>query len=274
MSIVTIDESKCKRDGICVAECPLKILAMADKESVPAPVPGADALCIDCGHCVAVCPHGALSQRTMDTTACPPVNPDWQLGPEQAEHFLRSRRSIRVYKKKTVEKEMLTRLIKVASFAPSGHNRQSVHWQVVYDTAELKTLTGLVVDWMRYMVKEQPDFAASMHLDLVIGAWEADVDTVCRDAPHLILVHAEKADPTAQTACTIGLTYLELATQSFGLGACWAGFFNVAAMFWPPMQKALALPDGHGACGAMMVGYPKFKYHRLPLRNTPRITWR
>jgi hypothetical protein len=40
------------------------------------------------------------------------------------------------------------------------------------------------------------------------------------------------------------------------------------------MQKALALPEGHQSYGAMMVGYPKFNYHRLPSRKPPPITWR
>jgi nitroreductase len=36
-------------------------------------------------------------------------------------------------------------------------------------------------------------------------------------------------------ACAIALTYLELATYSLGLGACWAGYFSAAAAFYPPM---------------------------------------
>jgi len=41
MSLFIIDEKKCKRDGICVAECPLKIIAMRDANSTPAPTPDA-----------------------------------------------------------------------------------------------------------------------------------------------------------------------------------------------------------------------------------------
>lgn len=78
----------------------------------------------------------------------------------------------------------------------------------------------------------------------------------------------------APHACTIALTYLELAATSMGLGTCWAGYFNVAATSFPPMQEALALPPGHQAFGSMMVGCPKFSYHRLPLRNPPAISWR
>lgn len=68
-------------------------------------------------------------------------------------------------------------------------------------------------------------------------------------------------------ACTIALTYLELAVPSFGLGARWAGYFNAAANMWPPMQKLMGLPEGHVSFKAMMVDYPKYRYQRLPIRN-------
>lgn len=274
MSLFTVDQEKCKKDGICVDECPVKIIEIKEENQTPTLVSGAEDFCIRCGHCVAVCPHGALSHKDMKVEDCPPVNKDWLLGPDQAEHFLRNRRSIRTYKNKPVDRDTLSRLIKIASYAPSGHNFQPVKWHVIYDHDELNKLIGMVVDWMRYMEKEQPAMAKSMHFDLVIAAWEVGIDTVCRSAPHVIIAHGAKADPTAQTAATIAMTYLELAALPLGLGACWAGFLNIAAMFWPPMQKALALPEGHGAFGSMMVGYPKYKYHRLPLRNEPPITWK
>jgi hypothetical protein len=47
-----------------------------------------------------------------------------------------------------------------------------------------------------------------------------------------------------------------------------------AANFWPPMAEALELPEQHVSFGAMIVGYPKFKYQRLPLRKEPKISWR
>ena len=65
-----------------------------------------------------------------------------------------------------------------------------------------------------------------------------------------------------------------MAAPSFGLGTCWAGFFQFAATFWPPLKEALQLPEDHASFGAMMVGYPKYRYQRLPLRNDAQITWR
>jgi hypothetical protein len=40
------------------------------------------------------------------------------------------------------------------------------------------------------------------------------------------------------------------------------------------MMAALGLPEGQQSFGAMMVGYPQFRYHRLPTRKMPEITWR
>jgi len=274
MSLFTIDAKKCKRDGICAAECPVSIIMLKDKESVPAPVPGAEASCIHCGHCVAVCPHGALSHVSMTPEQCPPIRKEFQLSPEQAEHFLRARRSIRVYKDKVVPKEILAKLIDIARYAPSGHNSQSVQWIVVCDPAEVQKLTSHVADWMRFMIKEQPAFAKAFHMDRVVGAWDMGMDAIARKTPHLIVAHAAKEDRMAPVSCTIALTYLELSAPAFGLGGCWAGYFNTAAAFWQPLQKALGLPDNHSAFGTMMVGYPKYQYHRLPTRKEPQITWR
>ena len=274
MSLLSVDQEKCKRDGICSRVCPMGIIELETEEAFPTMVDGGNEFCITCGHCVAVCPHGAMTHEDMHSEQCPPVRNDWLLDPEQVEHFLRSRRSIRVYRKKPVDRETLTKLIDIARFAPSGHNRQPVNWRIIYSSEEVYRLAGLVIDWMRNMIKDESPLAAAMHMDRVVAVWETGVERICRGAPHVVVAHAPEDERTAQTASTIALTYVELAAPSFGLGACWAGYFNAGANFWPPMKEALSLPDGHVSFGAMMIGYPKFKYHRLPSRNAARISWR
>jgi nitroreductase/NAD-dependent dihydropyrimidine dehydrogenase PreA subunit len=274
MELLNVDLEKCKRDGICAAVCPASIIEFKTKEAFPAMIDGGDELCIRCGHCVAVCPHGAMSHANISTEECPPVRKELNLQPDQVEQFLRSRRSIRAYKEKQVDRDVLTKLIELASFAPSGHNTQPVNWRVIYDSDEVLRLAGIVADWMRSLIKEGSPLAASLHMDRVVAAWEAGKDRICRGAPHVIVAHAPADERTAPAACTIALTYLELATPSFGLGACWAGYFNAAANSWPPLAEALGLPEGHVSFGAMMVGHPKFKYQRLPLRNEPKVSWR
>jgi nitroreductase/NAD-dependent dihydropyrimidine dehydrogenase PreA subunit len=273
MTLLNVDSEKCDRDGICIDVCPARIIAFKTDDGFPEMIEGGDALCLRCGHCVAVCPHMAISHRYIPAEDCPPLRPGLLPTAEQAEHFLRSRRSIRVYKNKAVDRELLSRLIHVARFAPSGHNLQPVEWHVLYDSRHVHALAGLVIDWMRCLVKDRSPLAEMMHLDLVVRSWDEGTDRIFRGAPHLVIAHAHKENRAAQAACTIALTYLELMAPVVGLGACWSGYLFTASQQWPPILQALALPEEHQVFGAMMVGYSRYRYHRLPPRNKPRITW-
>lgn len=271
MSLFEVDRKKCAGDGICAAVCPIGIIEFKDK--TPKPVVDAEQRCISCGHCVAFCPTGALSHRTMRPEECRPLNRGLNVSREQAGQFLTSRRSIRVYETKEVERSTIEALIDIARYATTGVNSQPVKWMVI-SGAEVPRLSGLVIDWMRFVIEKQPEKAASMKLDRVVARWEEGKDFVCRDAPHVLVAHAPKEMISASTSCTLALAYLELTAMVFGLGACWAGYFHAAAAFWPPMQQALALPDAEQVFGAMMLGYPKYRSHRIPLRKTPAISWR
>ena len=90
----------------------------------------------------------------------------------------------------------------------------------------------------------------------------------------MIITHAPAEERTAPIAAATTLTYPELAAPTLNLGTCWAGYFTRAANDWPAMKDALGLPEGHACFGAMMLGYPKFKYQRIPLRNELELTWR
>jgi len=273
MDLFTVNQQTCNQDGICAAVCPVSIIDFT-KDGWPTPAIDAEELCIRCGHCVAVCPTGSLSHRDMGVDQCPPLLHKLDLSAEQTEHFLRSRRSIRVYKKNRVERDKLAWLVAIARYAPSGHNSQGARWLVLGDRDELHKLSVIVADWMRWMLAHRTETALSMHMDRTLERWDAGKDVILRGAPTVIVAYGEKEDRMAPSTCTIALTYLELAATGMGLGCCWAGYFNAAATSFPPMMEALALPPGCQSYGAMMVGYPQFNYHRLPTRKTPDITWR
>lgn len=274
MALFTVDAEKCKRDAICVQECTARIIQLLEDAPVPVLVDGGEEFCINCGHCVAICPHEALSLNTMPAHDLQPIDKELLASPEQLEHTFKSRRSIRSYKETPLDRETIERLIEMARYAPSGHNLQNVNWLVINGRDRLDALTGIVVDWMKFMVTSGHEIAQLYHMDRPIAAWEAGMDRILRAAPHLIVAYGPAQTPASQSACTVALTQLELAAFSMGLGACWAGYFNAAATFFPPMQEALALPDGNQCYGAMMIGRPKFKYHRIPLRNPASIMWR
>lgn len=273
MNLFSIDTETCNQDGICAAVCPAQVIDFK-KGRFPAATGEAEEMCIRCGHCVAVCPTASLSHQSIPVEACPPIETARGISTEQCEQFLRARRSIRKWKQKAVPREAVERLIELARYAPTGHNTQSVQWLALGRPEELAALTGLTVDWMRWMLENMREQALSLHMDQTIESCEAGNDEILRKAPVVLIAHAHKADMMAPTSSTIALSYLELAATSMGLGTCWAGYLLMAAMTFPPMKKILALPEGHQCLGAMMVGYPKYRYHRLPTRKTPNIVWR
>ncbi|MGD9949064.1 MAG: nitroreductase family protein [Desulfobulbus sp.] len=272
MELFTIDQQTCNQDGLCAMVCPLGIIDWHPGQ-LPVAVKDADTLCIRCGHCVAVCPTASFHHQDMGPTICPPVHPEWQLSPEQCEHFLQARRSIRVYKKQPVDRETLQRLINMARYAPTAINSQGVRWLVIDNRATLDRLAALVIDWMQWLNKEMPEMARELHVERAIGRWQEGIDGILRGAPALIIAHAEAANRMAPTSCTITLSYLELAATGLGLGTCWAGYFNAAVNTYPPLRQALPLGENQQCFGAMMVGYPALRYQRLPTRNKPEITW-
>lgn len=274
MSLFQIDQEKCNRDGFCVKACPAQVIVMADRESFPSPTDDAEEFCINCGHCLAVCPRGALTLSAMPLEECPPLRKDILPGPEAMEHMLKARRSIRQYKSTLLPRDLLEDLIDTARFAPTGSNKQEVHWTVYQDKAETRRLSAMVVDSMRQNLPGIDDAALARRVRRVIAAWDDGKDRILRGAPNLIIVHSPSHLPFAEADCVIALTYLELYAWSIGLGTCWGGYFTGAANSYPPLTEALRMPEGHRCYGAVMVGYPQYGYERIVQRNAPMITWR
>jgi nitroreductase len=123
-------------------------------------------------------------------------------------------------------------------------------------------------------MKERPALAQSLDLARLVDGWEKGSDPISRGAPHIVVTYASKEVPSASVDCASALTHLELAASSMGLGACWYGFFYAAAASFPPLFQALRLPEGHQVFGAMMLGHPRHRFHRIPRRNEPSIEWR
>ena len=273
MALFTIDESRCKKDRICVMECPMQIITMKSKDDFPEPAKGAEKFCINCGHCVAVCPTGAISLSTMNSDDCEDIKADWNPGSEVIENFMKARRSVRKYRKDPVAKDKLQQLINMASYAPSGHNTRPVEWTVLGEREQVKEIASIVIDWMKNTLEKNPDLGKMFHFDMITKAWDIDMDTVTHNAPAIIIAHGKKANPMASQACTIAMSHLELAAPSLGLGCCWGGFVTWCAMEWKPLKEKLNLTDGDMLVGTMLTGYPLFKYYRVPRRESV-IHWK
>ena len=92
--IIRVDGSLCIGCGISIRTCLGGLITKGDQ--TPVPTEGSWDLCIDCGHCVAVCPTEALHQRRMGPEECTPIDiqlvPTWeqtkQISPMNFNHGL------------------------------------------------------------------------------------------------------------------------------------------------------------------------------------------
>jgi len=267
------DKNTCKGDGKCAEICPLKILQM-NEQRLPEFIPGGGDLCINCGHCFSFCPFGSIELSTMNAKGAMRLDHSKLPSAEQAELFLKGRRSIRNYKDQPLENESIEKLIDVARYAPSGINRQPVDWLAINSKEKVHELAGSVVSWMEELLRANSPLAESLNFKFLVGSWKNGDDKICRGAPCIIIAYGVKDDPMVPQSCTISAAYLELAAFGFGLGACWAGYVNMAVNMSENVRKFAGISSRAVAGAAMMVGHPKYRYSRIPFRNPAKIIWK
>lgn len=267
---ITVDLAKCTRCGLCSQVCPSGIIRVnADGPSLIAPK-----ACIRCGHCVAICPSAAMDhnrnplQYQMEIAKFP------QLAAEEAERFLRGRRSIRTYREEKVAPEVLRQLLNVARFAPSGGNSQGVSFLVLSDSQVLKQISAAVIDWLEEQIRQEIPWVKP-YAGMAKIYRDTGYDVVLRGAPHLVLALASVKNPIGRDNGRYALTYAELFAPSIGLGSCWAGFFEMAAFGGDAhLLELIGIPETKTIAGALMVGKPKYRYQRLVERNPLEVVFK
>lgn len=268
MALIEVNQEKCIRCGICAEICPTRVLTM----EANGPEAIAPEACIACGHCVAVCPQTALDNTKAPLAKQIELKEFPVLLAQQAQLFLRSRRSIRFYKKQVVPREKLLQLVETARFAPTASNSQGVSYRIVEDTGIMKKAVEVTIEWM-----ESHLGGHTMHWSFphhVKAYRETGRDTILRGAPHIILATTNKDFPRGRENSVFAFAYLELYATTLGLGSCWAGLFEMCAFSgYKPLLELFQIPEGTEITGAVMVGYPKYKYQRVVERNPLEVTW-
>lgn len=167
---------------------------------------------------------------------------------------LLTRRSIRKYNPdKTLKKEEILELIKVASYAPSAHNKQPWHFLVLQDKEVLRTLR-LIQPWT--------SFAKDA----------ACVVVVCADTEETFNRPKEGWN-YAQIDGALAAQNLLLACHAKGLGACFCGAAPMPTVV-DNLRKKFNMPETMLPVAIVTIGYseetPKQPEDRL---NPAKVHW-
>ncbi len=268
--IIKIDEDLCINCDACIRCCPGGLII---SEKFPAPTPDSWDLCIDCGHCVAICPTDALHQRAMGPENCESIDPHLIPTWDEARQFLVSRRSIRGYVNRPVEKDKILQLLDVARYAANGGNRQLLRWLVINDPAKVRRVAELTIDWMKSVKDTNPGLYHEAKLEVFINHWDAGRDHIARGAPCIIQAWAGKDERTAPPAAAIAIAHMQLAATALGLGSSWTEGIGYASRTHPPLLEVLGMPEGQIPFATFLIGYPTEFYRSIPARKPIDVTW-
>lgn len=144
---------------------------------------------------------------------------------------IRTRRSVRSYKKDPIPEEVLNRVLESARIAPSGSNRQPWKFILIKDDVLRQKMISACNN--QKFVAEAPLIvvACGRKLPTNRGGYMGELGMLLDVA--------------------IAFTQLILAARAEGLGTCWIGAFNN-----DEIKKLLEIPDGYEVVATTPLGYP------------------
>lgn len=265
-----IDKSKCIHCGLCSQECP--VLIINPKSDFPEIKEGKEGQCIKCQHCLAVCPTGALSiwgkkpEDSLDVTSAIPK-------PEEMKRLIKTRRSIRRFKKEELTQETISTLLGTTAYAPTGHNKNQVLLSVTTTQTETDKVKALVYDAIKIAVENETLRPALAMFANFQSMWEnKGIDVLFRNAPHFIVAAAPKANSNGYTDCIISLSYFELMANSMGIATLWDGLVKmVFEAIAPELKTRLGIPEDHEIAYMMVFGKAGVKFKRAVQKDAVNV---
>lgn len=141
---------------------------------------------------------------------------------------IKTRRSIRSYLPREVEKEKLDQVLDAARLAPSGANRQAWKFIVVKDPKVRKNLAGIT---------RGQDFVADAPVVIAAVATDPKVTT-------------GSGEPAHRIDMAIAVDHITLMAHALGLGTCWIGAFDQRGA-----EKILGVPKSAEVVVLLTLGY-------------------
>jgi nitroreductase/NAD-dependent dihydropyrimidine dehydrogenase PreA subunit len=266
MMCFTVTDERCTRCGLCVLDCPAQIIEQTGS-AIPRIKDDGESSCIQCQHCLAVCPTAAVSIFGKNPADSITLSSDKLPGYDQMATLLRARRSIRRYKDCNVDPELLARLLATVSNAPSGVNSRKLTFRVVSSRDVMHKLRDRVLSGLRTASEAGKLPQAFTYLTKAVPAYyDRGTDIIFRNAPHVLVVSAPPDTPCPTEDIPIALTYFELLAQSAGLGTVWCGMLKMAIIAVPELREPFGLPRGH-AFYPMLFGIPDIHFARTVQRD-------
>ena len=254
-----IDNEKCVHCGKCIADCGAYCLEF-DENNVPTFSEGAEARCIKCQHCLAVCPTGALSilgkkaEDSQPTSGC---------NAEELLNLIKSRRSIRTYKQQNLDKDKLDKIKDVLKWTPTGCNFHQLDFAFVDDIEVMNEIRNTINSRLIKCLESTCFNTFAKKFTRYKQALLNGHDVIFRGAPHMVVVSTPINAPCVNVDPMIALSYLELYAQSLGVGTLWCGLGYYCFKLFPDLCEQIEVPEGYKVSYVMLFGEKDVDYPRV-----------
>ena len=287
----SVNSELCSRCKKCIEVCPCNVIGTNSETEVYF-IPERTSICLECGQCMAVCGTKAIKvagltyeQHFMDL-------PDHTVDNTSYLNFLATRRSVRNFKDKPVADELIDQILESVAYAPYGAEPEKINITVVNNRSRIEAALPYMAEFLDNIVKwmEHP-IASRMirrrrgkeifntlknHLYPIAKLQNYKLefgDRITRDAPAIIIFHADLGAEAHTENAMIYATYTMLAAHALGLGACMVGIVPNAINKVPELRDIFGIPEQHEAVMSVIIGYPKYTYQRSIIRKKQPVHW-
>ncbi len=291
MSENTVNQEICKKCKFCIDVCPVKMIGV-DSEGLVNFIPERESICIECGQCMAVCPTDAIKISKYNYETDLFKRPIQEVDYELFMKMVQSRRSIRNFKDKPVEREVLEQILASLQYAPYGAEPNKVEVTIVNNRQIIeKCLPPIakfmddIVKWienpfMSFIIKQKlpPELFNTIknHLYPMAKLENYKLETgdrITRNAPAMMIFHAEKGAEEHTNNALIYSTFAMFTAHSLGVGTLYNGIVPAGINKLSEVKQLFNIPENHEAVISLMIGYPKYKYKKTVKRPAKKANW-
>jgi ferredoxin len=269
--LIEIDTGKCIGCGICVAECPSKVIILQERKATIITPRN----CISCGHCAALCSVSAITcsiNNNVHPFTIEEIDPSL-IRPEQI--VFHQKRSNRVFTSKEIRDEDLQKLVEYAEKAPSAHNNRTRKYIILRRPEIEKVLAGMMEDYhvqvdklsqgrlliVKIFNRKKYDELSIIRRSLqhALAEYEKKQDRIFRDAPYVVCIAASTGDRFSRDDCIASQHYLMLYGKTIKIDSFIVGYAQAEHKV---IEKIVGIEEGYSIYAISAFGYGKYYYNK------------